>query len=507
MLAKTYSAALIGVGATIVEVETNIGAGLPGVFIVGLADTAISESRDRLKTAMVNTDLPWPKTKVTVNLSPASLPKSGSHFDLAVLAAIVSAQRADEHVTSQFHGTMFLGEVGLDGAIKPVRGVLPTLLAAKDAGLRQCVIPAGNAGEAALLDGLRVLTASHLADLMDWALGRGDLPVVAHCIPSSSVVIPDMADVAGQPQARYAAEVAAAGGHHMMMVGPPGSGKSMIAARLPGLLPPLESAACVEATSVHSVTGRNFNHPVVRAPFVAPHHSVTRTQLVGGGSGHPLPGAVSLAHHGVLFLDEVSEVPAAVLDSLRTPLESGEVRMLRKHRDIVFPAQFQLVLAANTCRCGAEDATDCTCAPAVRQRYLANVSGPLRDRIDIFVRTHARGAVLHNDLAEPTAVIADRVAEARDRARYRWSLAEFGAAVNGRIDPHRLRREFPATEAAMAYLSALLANGDLSQRGVDRTLKVAWTIADLQGVNQPGLDHVADAIELHTESVRIGALL
>ncbi|MDU0477967.1 YifB family Mg chelatase-like AAA ATPase [Staphylococcus chromogenes] len=507
VLAKTYSAALIGVQATVVEVEANIGAGLPGVYIVGLADTSISESRDRMKTAMNNSGLPWPKTKVIVNLSPASLPKSGSHFDLSILTAILAAAARDELVDSRFAHTMFLGEVGLDGTIKPVRGVIPALLAAREAGLRQCVVPAANADEAALIADFPVLYAADLTDVVDWAFGRKDLPLVNPQMPDCPPAQLDMADVAGQPEARLAAEIAAAGGHHMMLVGPPGSGKSMIAARLPGLLPALQANECLEASAVHSVVGSGLSGPVVQAPYVSLHHSVTSSQLIGGGSGHPKPGAVSLAHHGVLFLDEVSEIPAPILDSLRTPMETGAVRMMRNHREIVFPAQFQLVLAANTCRCGSEDPTACTCGATARQRYLSNVSGPLRDRIDLFVKTHARGAVLGRAESEPTSIIAERVMQARLRAEHRWRRAGLTTLLNARVNPHLLRREYPADDVAMAYLSALLADGQLSQRGVDRTLKVAWTLTDIAGADQPTLDQVAHSIDLHIGAAELGVPL
>lgn len=282
----------------------------------------------------------------------------------------------------------------------------------------------------------------------------------------------------------------------MMMLGPPGSGKSMIAQRLPGLLPPLDKQQQIEATVVHSVAGRTFDGPVLRAPFVAPHHSVSRAALLGGGSGNPMPGAVSLAHHGVLFLDEVSEIPASTLDTLRTPLECGTVRLVRSRQDITFPASFQLVMAANPCRCGAEQPGDCMCNGSARASYLNNLSGPLRDRLDIMVNTHARGAVLQSPGEESTAPIAARVDEARRRQASRWIRAGLRDTVNGTVDPHRMRRDFPAEDEAMAYLGVFLADGAVSQRGVDRALKLAWTLCDLDGAARPNLDHIARALEL-----------
>ena len=485
-LGKALTIALEGVTARIVTVEANIGPGLPGIHLVGLGDTAVSESRDRIRTAVANARLPWPKTKIVVSMSPASLRKSGSHFDLPAALAVLSAGWP----TPRLEGTVVVGELGLDGSIRPVPGVLPALLAARAHGCTHAVIPRANAAEAGLIEGLTVLTADTLTQAWAWATGNGDLAVVRGEGGVDKQQVPDFADLAGQREARFAAEVAAAGGHHMLLIGPPGSGKSMIAARLPGILPPLTPAQALEATAVHSVAG---NGRVIRhAPFIDPHHSVTRAALLGGGSGNARPGAVSLAHHGVLFLDEVSEVPAAILDGLRTPLEDGEVRLLRAHREVMFPARFQLVLAANPCRCATDDPAHCRCRSHERAGYLRNLSGPLRDRLDITARTSASGVLAGE--GESSAVIADRVAAARDRA-----LARFGC-VNAAMDPHQLRREHPAEDAGMALLGALLAQGEITQRGVDRSLKLAWTLADLAGAPRPDLAHVARAAELREDA-------
>ena len=485
-LGRSLTIALEGVTARIVTVEANIGPGLPGIHLVGLGDTAVSESRDRIRTAVANSRLPWPKTKIVVSMSPASLRKSGSHFDLptalAVLAAGVPAPRLRDAVV--------VGELGLDGTVRPVPGVLPALLAARAHGCTHALIPPGNAAEATLVEGLTVLTVDSLTDAWAWATGDGDLPVARGEVDVEKRNLPDFADLAGQREARRAAEVAAAGGHHMLLIGPPGSGKSMIAARLPGILPPLTPAQSLEATAVHSVAGHGA--AVTRAPFIDPHHSITRAALLGGGPGTARPGAVSLAHHGVLFLDEVSEVPAAILDGLRTPLEDGRVRLLRARREVVFPARFQLILAANPCRCATEDPARCRCRSHERAGYLRNLSGPLRDRLDITARTSAAGVLAGEE--ESSAVIAARVAAARDRAQWRFGT------VNAAMDPHCLRREHPADEAGMAMLGNSLANGEITQRGVDRSLKVAWTLADLEGAVQPDLDHVARAMELREDA-------
>ncbi|WP_080794250.1 YifB family Mg chelatase-like AAA ATPase [Corynebacterium pacaense] len=496
MLGRARTTALVGVTATLVRVEANIGAGLPGTFIVGLADASISESRDRIRTACVNSDLGWPRTKVIISLSPASMRKSGSHYDLAMTVAVQAAHCREPEVLRRAEDTVFLGEVALDGTLVPVSGVVPSLMAALDDGDAMVVIPHGNRAEASLLESPRVVVAGHLSEVMCWLRGEVELPRTQAAPAMAEVTVPDMRDVVGQPRARFAAEIAAVGGHHMLMIGPPGSGKSMIAERLPGLLPRLDPQQRLEATAVHSVAGRTFNGPVIAPPFVAPHHSVTRAALLGGGAGNPLPGAVSLAHHGVLFLDEVSEIPAATLDTLRTPLEHNRVRIVRSKQDTTFPARFQLILAANPCRCGAEHPQDCTCTGAVRAHYLSNLSGPLRDRIDVHVRTHARGAILGSAEEESSSVIADRVAAARSRSLHRWSRNGIGGCLNSSVDPHRLRREFPADEQAMAYLTVFLANGSISQRGVDRTLKLAWSLCDLEAGARPNLDHVARALDL-----------
>ena len=485
-LGRTQTVALEGVAGRIVTVEANVGPGLPGIHMVGLGDAAVSESRDRIRTAAANSRLSWPKTKIVVSMSPASLRKSGSHFDLPTALAVLAAGVPEAR--ERLAGTVLVGELGLDGTVRPVAGVLPALLAARRNGFARAVIPPGNADEATLVEGLAVHTAATLAQTWNWATGNEDLPPAAGSPPVPRRAVPDFADLAGQPAARLAAEVAAAGGHHMLLLGPPGSGKSMIAARLPGILPPLTPAESLEATAVHSVAGRG--EVVAQAPFIDPHHSITRAALLGGGSGVPRPGAVSLAHHGVLFLDEVSEIPAAVLDGLRTPLEDGHVRLIRSRREVIFPARFQLILAANPCRCAAEDPARCRCRSRERSTYLGNLSGPLRDRIDIVAATSATGAVLSAGDAEPTSRIAGRVADARGRAQARWGM------TNAMMDPHRLRRHHPADESGMAMLGALLSDGDLTQRGVDRCLKLAWTLADLDGDASPDLGHVARALEL-----------
>lgn len=495
-LARVSSVALHGIHAQLVSVEANIGPGLPGLHVVGLADTSVRESRERIKTAAANCGIAWPRTKVIISLSPADMPKAGSHFDLAITLAVLAAQAHDDEVAARLAGVLVVGEIGLDGAIKPVPGVLAAILRARECGIAQVIVPEETMAEAALATGIDVRCVATLRQAHEWLFQGRPLPRVGNIVASGAPPhYGDFSDVAGQDHAEFGAQVAAAGGHHLLMIGPPGSGKSMIAQRMAGLLPPLGPDEVIEATIVHSIAG-NGSEPITRAPFVAPHHSITRSGLLGGGSGTPRPGAVSLAHCGVLFLDEVSEIPARILDGLRTPLEQHSVRIVRAHREYRFPARCQLVLAANPCRCGAEEPHECRCSAQTRRTYLENLSGPLRDRLDIMVSTHGKMSVLSDAHATSTADIAQAVALARERATARWVERGLDVTTNAQVEGTVLRREFPATEAAMAMLGAFLARGEMSQRGVDRTLKIAWTLADLAGCDIPDVDHVAAALDL-----------
>jgi magnesium chelatase family protein len=417
----------------------------------------------------------------------------GSVYDLALAAAVLSASR--KKPWARLEKAVLLGELALDGRLRPVRGVLPAVLAARRDGWPTVVVPVDNLGEASLVDGIEVLGAKSLGQVFSWLEGKGSLAERTVTATPSDEVEADLADIVGQTTARRAVEVAAAGAHHLMFTGPPGIGKTMLAQRLPGLLPPLTESESLEVTAIHSVAGMvSDDTPLItRPPFVAPHHTSSVAALVGGGTGMARPGAVSRAHRGVLFLDECAEIGVSVLEALRTPLEDGEIRLARRDGVAKYPARFQLVMAANPCPCAPPDPRDCICQPPVKRRYLGKLSGPLMDRVDLRVDMHSvRAGAFADEVAESTAVVRARVFQAREAAAARWSV--LGVRTNAEVPGTVLRRGFRPSREAMAPLRTALDRGVISIRGCDRTLRVAWSLTDLAGRTSPTYEDVATAL-------------
>ncbi|MFF3037997.1 YifB family Mg chelatase-like AAA ATPase [Arthrobacter citreus] len=503
-LGRTYGVGLIGLTGRIVEVEADIGQSLPAFILLGLPDASLNESRDRVKSAAKNAGLPLSRRKITVNLMPADVHKRGSGFDLAIVMAALAAA-GDVRRTGR---TVFLAELGLDGRLRPLRGVLPSVMAAVEAGYPDIAVAAANAAEAALVPGARVRGFASLAAVAQAYGARPDSLVFPAEEPSpgsqdteSGAAAPaghDLADIAGQDEARFALEVAAAGAHHLLMTGPPGAGKTMLAERLPGLLPDLPDTPAMEVTAIHSLSGQGTHCTslIRRPPFESPHHTATAAAVIGGGSGIPRPGAASRAHRGVLFLDEAPEYDARVLDALRQPLESGQLVLHRAAGTAVYPARFQLVLAANPCPCGLASGkgTECTCTPQQRRRYFGRLSGPLLDRVDL--QLEIRRVSLQDfaaaGTAEPSAHVAHRVEQARKLQQER--LAPLGCETNAEVPGAVLRGALRPPRSCTAALDRALDRQTLTARGYDRVLRVAWSIADLAGHSSPDADDIGQAL-------------
>ena len=495
MYAKVTSLGVTGLAGYIVQVEADLSGGLPQFNLVGLPDSAVKESSERVRSAIKNLHYEWPASRITINLAPADVRKTGPVYDLPVFVGIMAAQGKLPAPGSE---RAFLGELGLDGTLRPVTGVLPMALAAVQNGVKELFLPAENAAEAAVAEGLTVYPARSAQDVVLHLCGATPLtPATPEGYDEDGVWLgPDMADVRGQSEARRAMEIAAAGGHNLIMIGCPGTGKSMLAKRLPGILPPLTYEEALETSAIYSVAGllRGGTGLIKQRPFRSPHHSVSSTAIVGGGSV-PRPGEVSLAHNGVLFLDELPEFSKEVLEVLRQPLEDGQVQISRAAGSVTYPSRFMLVCAMNPCKCGwyGHPSGRCRCTEQEVRRYLSRLSGPLLDRIDLFVEVAALefGELARRAPSEPSSVIKGRVDRARDIQRGRYG----DASCNARMGQQELDRFCALDSECQRLMQGAFDRMGLTARSYDRILRVARTIADLDSSTSIQLPHLAEALQ------------